>query len=151
MHSFKETRVMKHPADLISEIVMDIEQYPEFLPWCTSAVILSTDNDLIVAKLEISFKGFSESYISRVAKEKSKDDYLITAEAISGPFRYLKNSWHIKQLKNGSEINFSIDFEFKSTILDMVIGLIFSVATKKMIAAFEDRVNKLSLQGSVIL
>jgi coenzyme Q-binding protein COQ10 len=144
MHSFKETKLMKCDADLISEIVMDIEKYSEFLPWCSSAVILSKEDNLIVAKLEISFKGFSESYISRVVKEQRENGYLIKTEAISGPFRYLKNNWHIKQLQNGSEINFSIDFEFKSTILDMLIGLIFSEATKKMIAAFEDRANRLS-------
>ncbi|MBA2628553.1 MAG: type II toxin-antitoxin system RatA family toxin [Rickettsiaceae bacterium] len=144
MHSFKETKLMQHDAELLSEIVMDIEKYSEFLPWCSSAVILSKEDNLIVAKLEISFEGFAESYISRVAKEQIDNNYLITTEAISGPFRYLKNSWHIKQLQNGSEINFSIDFEFKSTILDLLIGLIFSVATKKMIAAFEDRANRLS-------
>lgn len=144
MHSFKETRFMKYDAALISEIVMDIEKYSDFLPWCTSAVILSRDENVITAKLEVSFKGVSESYVSRVEKTQGINDYLIKAEAISGPFRYLMNSWHIKQLENGSEINFSIDFEFKSTILDMVIGLIFSAATKKMIAAFEDRANKLS-------
>jgi coenzyme Q-binding protein COQ10 len=144
MHSFKETKLMPHDAELLSQIVMDIEKYSEFLPWCSSAVVLSKDDNIIVAKLEISFKGFSESYVSRVIKEQTDNSYLITAEAISGPFRYLKNSWHIKQLQNGSEINFSIDFEFKSTILDMLIGLIFSVATKKMIAAFEDRANRLS-------
>ena len=144
MHSFKETKLMPHDAELLSQIVMDIEKYSEFLPWCSSAVILSKEDNLIVAKLEINFKGFSESYISRVIKEQTDNSYLITAEAISGPFRYLKNSWHIKQLQNGSEINFSIDFEFKSTILDMLIGLIFSVATKKMIAAFEDHANRLS-------
>ena len=144
MHSFKETRLINHDADLISTIVMDIEKYPEFLPWCTSAVILSKSEDIITAKLEVSFKGISESYVSKVEKVQNPGHCLITAEAISGPFRYLRNSWHIKQLKNGSEINFSVDFEFKSTILDVVIGLIFSVATKKMIAAFEDRANKLS-------
>ncbi len=144
MHSFKETRLMKHDADLISMIIMDIEKYPDFLPWCSSAVILSKNDNLITAKLGVNFKGFSESYISRVSKEQNLDHCLIIAEAISGPFRYLKNSWYIKQLENGSEINFSIDFEFKSTILDMVIGGIFSVATKKMIVAFEDRANKLS-------
>ncbi len=150
MHSFKETRLMKHDADLISTIVMDIEKYSDFLPWCTSAVILSKSENVITAKLEVNFKGVSESYVSRVEKVQNLDHFLITTEAISGPFLYLKNSWHIKRLENGSEINFSIDFEFKSTILDMVIGLIFSVATKKMIAAFEDRANKLS-QASVIL
>ncbi len=150
MHSFKETRLMKHDADLISTIVMDIEKYSDFLPWCTSAIILSKSENIITAKLEVSFKGVSESYVSRVEKIQNLDHCLITTEAISGPFRYLKNSWHIKQLENASEVNFSIDFEFKSTILDMVIGLIFSAATKKMIAAFEDRANKLS-QVSVIL
>lgn len=143
MHSFKETRLMKHDAEFISKIVMDIEEYPNFLPWCSSAVILSKATNSLTAKLKVSFKGFSEEYISKVEKEQNLDRCLIMTEAISGPFRYLKSTWDIKQLEKGSEINFSIDFKFKSTILDMVVGSIFSVAVEKMIAAFEDRANKL--------
>lgn len=144
MHSFKETRVMKYDADLISMIVMDIEKYPEFLPWCTSATILSEGGNTVTAKLEVSFNGFTEGYISKVSKEEKLDHILIIAEAISGPFSHLKNVWLIKRLKNGAEVNFSIDFEFKSKILNMVIGMVFSVATKKMIIAFETRANELS-------
>lgn len=143
MHSFRETRIMHHDAEFIAKIIMDIEEYPAFLPWCNSASILSRDEDSITAILEVSFKGFKESYTSKVVLDENANSYKINTQAISGPFKYLENIWDIRQIENGCEINFSIDFKFKSSILDIVMGAIFSIATKKMIQAFEDRANKL--------
>lgn len=134
---------MRHDADIIEQIIMDVEKYPEFLPWCSAASILEQDDNSMIALLEISFKGFKENYKSKVKKDANSDGCQISVDAISGPFRYLKNVWNIKELENGVEVIFSIDFEFKSTILDMIVGVIFSTAAKKMIAAFENRANSL--------
>lgn len=146
MHSMDETRVMPYDADLIHSIIMDIENYPKFLPWCSSATILSQKEEYISAKLTIAFKSFSESYVSKVSSRKIDGGYEVEAVAISGPFKHLKNIWQVKSLNNCSEVKFSIDFEFKSMILDMVIGVFFSTATEKMIAAFETRAKELSIQ-----
>ncbi len=145
MRSFQETRIMPYDAGLIYNIVMDIEKYPQFLPWCSSAVILSKNEEYLTAKLVVEFKNFSESYVSKVFSHQTSEGYDIEVQAISGPFRYLRNIWQIKSLNNASEVKFSIDFEFKSIIMDILIGIVFSTATEKMIVAFEARAKELSI------
>jgi coenzyme Q-binding protein COQ10 len=145
MHSLNETRVMPYDADLIHKIIMDIENYPTFLPWCSSAMILSQNEEYLSAKLTIAFKSFAESYVSKVSSRKMDSGYEVEAVAISGPFKHLKNVWKVKSLNNHSEVKFSIDFEFKSRILDMVMGVFFSTVTEEMIAAFETRAKELSI------
>jgi coenzyme Q-binding protein COQ10 len=143
MHSFKSSKLMPHEAKLICDIIMDIEKYPEFLPWCSSAVILSREGNKVTASLEISFKGVSQSYVSEVLLVDTENHYMITTKAISGPFKRLENIWSIKKDNNMTKVDFSIDFEFKSRILDAVMGMIFSKATTKMVLAFEDRAREL--------
>jgi coenzyme Q-binding protein COQ10 len=145
MHSLNETRVMPYDADLLHKIIMDIENYPTFLPWCSSAMILSQNEEYLSAKLTIAFKSFAESYVSKVSSRKIDDGYEVEAVAISGPFKHLKNVWRVKSLNNHSEVKFFIDFEFKSRILDMVMGVFFSTVTEKMIVAFETRAKELSV------
>jgi len=135
---------MNYDAELIDSVIMDIEKYPEFIPWCSGAQILSNNEHFLTAELVAEFKGFSEKYVSKVTRVEQEGSISIQVVAISGPFERLNNIWTIKRLDNGAEVNFSIDFEFKSRILEMVIGMVFSVATEKMIGAFEARVDKLS-------
>lgn len=139
MHSFKDQRLFPYKAEFINSIILDIEKYPEFLPWCSKAIILSQSENEIIAELTINFKAFTESYKSRVTMTENNGNFTINVEAISGPFKKLINFWDIKSLNNECKVNFSIDFEFKSTILNAVVGTFFSIAVNKMINAFEDR------------
>lgn len=144
MHSFQETRVIPYKAKLINEIIMDIEKYPEFLPWCKKAQIIAKNNNFLTAELFLELKGFTESYVSKVVTNAKNDNYYIEVVAISGPFKLLKNAWAIKQLDNGAKVDFSIDFVLKSRILDTIVGMVFSAAVEKMVGAFEARADKLS-------
>ena len=135
---------MPYKADLIDQVIMDIEKYPEFLPWCQKARIISKSDDFLTADLCVEFKGFTENYVSKVNRDAKNGEYYIEVVAISGPFKLLRSIWSIKQLDNGAEVDFSIDFQFKSRILDMVIGMVFSATTEKMIGAFEARADELS-------
>ena len=150
MHSFNETKTIPYDANLLHNIIMDIENYPNFLPWCSSASILDRKENHLIAELEITFKGVSYSYISRVYSRKLGGSYEIEVEGVSGPCKYLKNSWVIKSINNCSEVKFFIDFELKSRILDMVVNMFFSTISEKIIGAFEARAKELSA-NSVIL
>jgi coenzyme Q-binding protein COQ10 len=146
MPKFSEKKILPHSAKKLYSLVMDIEKYPEFLPWCKSAKIIeiiSANN--LRADLLINFKGFFEKYRSDVKHGKTENsDYFVDVVAIEGPFKKLINQWKISDLKNGScEIEFLIDFEFNSVILSKVIGVIFEKATHKMMSAFEDRASAL--------
>lgn len=145
MRHFQESRKLPYNAELLNHIVLDVERYPEFIPWCNSAKIISKHADYFIAELEIVFKGFAEKYKSRIIPTREHSIYFIKVEAISGPFKYLTNNWKISAVEDGSEVDFDVSFQFKSKMLDMAMGIVFSIATEKLINAFEMRAKKHSL------
>ncbi len=147
MHSFNDIRLLPYEAKLVRDIILDIEKYPGFLPWCSDAQLLSKTEEELIAQLTISYKFFRETYKSLVITTETPEEFTINVEAISGPFKKLKNFWSIRKINNQCEVKFSIDFEFKSVILDAVIGTFFSMATNKMIKAFETRAYHISKTG----
>lgn len=135
---------MPYSASQMQSLVMDIEKYPEFLPWCKQAKIIekiSTDN--LRADLLINFKNFFEKYRSDVKHGRSDDgSHFIEVVAIEGPFKKLLNQWQFRDLENGGcEVKFFIDFEFNSFFLSKMLGVIFERASEKMMVAFEDRAH----------
>jgi coenzyme Q-binding protein COQ10 len=148
MTKFSEVKIINHSASDIYQLVMDIEKYPEFLPWCKKAKIIEIKNsENLVAELTINFKGFLESYTSDVVhKESSPNQFLVEVIAIKGPFKKLKNNWKISAVsEQQSRIEFFIDFEFNSFLLNKIISVIFEKAAQKMISAFEQRAADLKL------
>lgn len=129
------------PQQLLA-LVVDVAKYPEFLPWCKAARINSREGDIFFADLVIAFKGFTEKYTSRVTV--SPQDLSVLAEMVEGPFHHLTNQWQLLELNNGgTEIHLALDFQFKSRILENLIGGLFQRASEKMVAAFRDRANAL--------
>lgn len=145
MPKFRENRSLPYEAELVNKVILDVEKYPDFLPWCKGAKIISQDTDSFIAEMIVSFKGFTERYRSQIKFTHENGEYTIKVNAISGPFKKLNNTWHIISIEEGCVVDFFIDFEFKSKILDMVIGVVFSIATEKMIVAFEERARMLSV------
>lgn len=146
MARYHYTYSSKYSIEQLYQLVCDIEQYPEFLPWCSAARIIEESDDLIIADLIISYKAFSEHYRSKVElSPQKKGKAEIHVSMISGPFKYLHNHWKFKTSKsnNGTEIDFSIDFAFKSSLLETLIGIMFNKAAQKMVSAFENRANTL--------
>jgi coenzyme Q-binding protein COQ10 len=143
MPFLQETKIFNHPPKKIYDLVMDIEKYPEFLPWCKGAKIIEVKSqNKLSADLLISFKGFLEKYRSLVVHEKiSENVYSIEVKAIDGPFKKLNTKWKFKAIENENncEVNFFIDFEFNSFLLNKMIGAIFEKASQKMVNAFEER------------
>jgi coenzyme Q-binding protein COQ10 len=146
MPNFSQSKILPHKAEDIFNLVMDIEKYPEFLPWCKSAQInekISKNN--LKATLLISFKGFMEKYKSDVNFGKNKSGFFIDVKAIEGPFKKLTNNWVIEEIdENSCHVKLDLDFEFNSIILSKLIGLIFAKACQKMVSAFEERALELS-------
>ncbi len=146
MPSLTQRKTLNYPAQTMFELVMDIEKYPEFLPWCRDARITKKISDTnLEAELLIKFKGFFEKYTSDVKFGKiSEDVYFVDVVAIKGPFKNLVNKWKFKILNpEECEIEFFIDFEFNSKILSKLIGAIFKRATEKMMTAFEERAKEI--------
>lgn len=142
MPSFTQSRILPYSAQAIYELVMDIEKYPEFLPWCKQAKIIGKISETnLQADLLVNFKNFFEKYRSDVQHgQSSEHSYFIDVVAIEGPFKKLINQWRICGLEpQKCQVDFFVDFEFNSFFLTKVIGPIFERAAVKMMTAFEER------------
>ena len=134
----KQKKLLYSKSELC-DLVLDIDSYSEFLPWCVASRIKEKRNDnLILADLVIGFKMFRENFTSEV-NYKYPDE--INVKYIDGPFKYMYNNWKFFNTENSkvTEVHFHIDFEFKSIVLEKLIGTVFSKAVEKMIDAFEVR------------
>ena len=127
------------------KMVLDIEKYPEFVPWCLSTKIYSKKHKgnkiEIIADLTIGKSFFNETYKSFVIYDKSSDSINVTN--IEGPLKHLENKWYFKQLGNNSEVDFHVDFELKNKILNSLMIKFFGVGLKKIADAFEKRATNL--------
>src|SRR5713101_5076200 len=140
MPTHAEQRVLPYTPEQLFALVADVERYPEFLPWCVGARIRERRPDLIVADLIIGFRIFRERFTSRVALDPPR---CIDVAYTEGPFRYLNNHWVFDRVPGGCRIDFFVDFEFKSRLLQRVIELLFHEAVRRMVAAFEHRAQAL--------
>ena len=153
MPSLTQSKTLPHSSRAIYELVMDIEKYPEFLPWCRSAKITEKISDEnLQADLLINFKNFFEKYSSDVRHGKnSQNHYFVDVVAIKGPFKSLVNKWEIREISEEKcEVEFFIEFEFNSIFLMKLLGGFFEKAAEKMMAAFEERARVLAAIRSAI-
>jgi len=141
MPTHAEKRKSPHSAAEMYALVEDVRRYPEFLPWCTGCRIRSQNDSEIVADLLVGFKMVRERFQSRV-KLTPKDRIDVTYE--DGPFHYLNNHWiFIPEQDGGCTIDFFIDFEFRSKLLQKIMEALFSEAVRRMVGAFEERANEI--------
>ena len=126
-------------------MVLDIEKYPEFVPWCLDGKIHNKnikDNTIeIIADLTIGKSFFNETYKSFVIYEKSSDSIYVTN--MNGPLKHLENKWFFKQKGENSEVDFHVDFELKNKILNIIMIRSFDIGLKKIADAFEKRAVEL--------
>lgn len=136
MPTHAEKRRLPYTPEQMFDLVSDVRRYPEFLPWCVGAQVVSRAEGELIADLTIGFKMFRETFRSRVTLERP---HHVHVEYLTGPFRYLNNHWRFTPVEGGSEVNFFVDFEFKSRLLQAVIGTVFNEAVRLMVRAFERR------------
>ena len=127
------------------DLVLDIEKYPEFVPWCIESKIYSKkdkgDVVEIVADLTIGKSFFRETYKSFVVYTKSKDAIHVTN--LEGPLKHLENKWFFKEFGNNSEVEFHVDFELKNKVLNILMVKSFDVGLKKIADAFQKRAKNI--------
>ena len=136
MPSHAERRFLPYRRDDVFDLIAGVEKYPEFLPWCYAARVRDRTKAGFEADLVIGFKMFRETFTSRVDLNRpNKIDVTYT----KGPMRHLDNRWLIEETDGGCIVDFNVSFEFKSAILQKVIGALFGEAVRRMVAAFEAR------------
>lgn len=146
MPTHAEKRIMPYSADDMYALIADISAYPEFLPWCSAARIRARrrteEGEVIDADLVISFKLFRERFGSRVTLKPAQRQ--IDVAYLDGPFRHMNNHWAFAPLTETScEVDFFVDFEFRSRALQALIGLVFQEAMQRIVRAFEARAQAL--------
>ncbi len=143
MPKHTETRHTPYSPAQLYALVMDVEQYPEFLPWCRAARVVKREEHSFLGELVISFKHITERYTSKVTGIPDAQAPRIDVVMTSGPFEYLTNQWLFEPSEGGTLIHFTLDFKFRSRILETLIGGLFSRATEKMTRAFMERAESL--------
>ncbi len=131
-----EKKRIPYRPDQLFDLVADVGRYPEFLPWCVAARVRTRSETEMIADMTIGFGPFRESFTSRVGLERPER---IRVRYENGPFRYLNNQWIFQPDPRGCLVDFAVDFEFRSRILQMAIGAVFNEAVRRMVNAFERR------------
>jgi coenzyme Q-binding protein COQ10 len=136
-----ERRVSAFTPEQLFDLVVDVEKYPEFLPWCRGAAITAQHEDGFEADLAIGFHLLRASYCSRITHHRPTR---IDVKLVRGPFRYLVNHWRFQELgRQKTEIDFEVDFEFRSTVFSKAMSPLFGVAVQRMVHEFERRAQRL--------
>ena len=141
MSSASIKKIIPCKKNQLIEMVLDIEKYPEFVPWCLSGKIheKKESKDLIEIKgdLKVGKKFLNETYSSLVLYYKENDKILVTN--IDGPLKHLNNEWKFKEINNNTQLEFNIDFELKNTFLNKIMKKSFNFGLNKIADAFEKR------------
>lgn len=141
MPTHSETKPLPYSAQQMYDLVADVASYPQFLPWTAAARIRSIDDhddhSVMDADLVISFKVFRERFTSRVTLWP--EDKKIDTEYLDGPFKHMVSNWRFEDTEDGCLVHFHVDFEFRSMILQGIIGIVFNEAMHRVVASFEKR------------
>ena len=135
-----ETRVLPYTPEQLFDLVADVARYPEFLPWVVAVRVRSDNATETVADLAVGFKALRERFTSRVVKVRPES---IHVDYLDGPLDHLRNEWRFRPHAQGCEVDFNVDFAFKSRIFEAVAGQMFGAALRRMIGAFETRAAQL--------
>lgn len=136
-----EVRTLPYHPEQIFDLVADVASYGQFLPWVSAVRVRSDSETEMIADLMVGFKALREKFTSKVTKQRPES---IHVDYLDGPLKYLRNDWTFApDGKGGTLVDFSIEFEFKSRLFEMVAGQVFDRALRMMIGAFEERAAKL--------
>lgn len=146
MSRHEESRVLPYSVPAVFDVVADVERYPEFLPWCLASRVYDCGEDSFTADLVIGYKVLRESYTSRVHLVPNQS---VRIEYLSGPFKHLENTWSFCATpEGGCRVDFCIDFEFRSRLLQHLASGLFTEIVHAMVQAFENRIAQ-RVQDSV--
>jgi coenzyme Q-binding protein COQ10 len=138
-------RLIECKKDQLIDLVLDIEKYPEFVPFCLASHVYKKNNEgnltLIIADLTIGKGPFKDTYKSDVKFDKN--DSSISVTNIGGPLKHLENNWIFNETKGGTEISFDIDFEIENKFLNILMSKSFEFGLNKIADAFQKRAEDL--------
>lgn len=132
----KKSRVVHFSCEQMYKLVNNVEQYSEFLPYCTESIVHHRDPDEVQATLLISAAGMSKSFTTRNLLQQNK---MIEIRLIDGPFNHLEGFWRFDPVDQGCHLSFDLEFEFAGRMFSLLLGPVFEQVTNKMVDAFCER------------
>jgi coenzyme Q-binding protein COQ10 len=141
MPGIHEVRVLPYSAEQMFDLVADVGRYQEFLPWVIATRVRSNSETEMVADMLVGFKALREKFTSRVEKDRP---HRLEVFYLDGPMKDLDNRWLFRPRADGwCEIDFWVDFTFRSSVFEALAGQYFDRAFRKMVTAFETRAHQL--------
>ena len=146
MPQFSSKRTVHHGAAEMFDLVADVERYPEFVPLCRALKVRKRlpqpdGVEVLVADMTVAYKLVRESFTSRVTLDRLQLQILV--EYLEGPFSRMENRWTFSPTGEGvCEVTFFITYEFKSSVLGLLLGSMFDLAFRRFAAAFERRADE---------
>ena len=138
-------RLIECKKEQLIDLVLDIEQYPQFVPFCLDSKIYEKkekgDLILIIADLTIGKGPFKDTYKSDVKFNKKNDSIYVTN--LDGPLKYLENNWHFTEENSFTEVSFDVDFELKNDFLNIIMTKSFQFGLDKIADSFQKRAEEL--------
>jgi coenzyme Q-binding protein COQ10 len=147
MPQFSTRRRVRHSAAEMFDLVADVERYPEFVPLCRSLTVRHRTAEgegveVVVADMTVAYKLVREAFRSKVTLDRPKLQILV--EYLEGPFSHLENRWTFSATAEQScEVEFFIDYEFRSRTLGLLMGAVFDAAFRRFATAFERRADQI--------
>ena len=139
------TRLIERDKKTLIDFVLDIEKYPEFIPFCIDSKVYKKKEEKysinIIADLTIGKRPFTDTYKSDVIFDKINDHIHVTN--IDGPLNYLENNWKFIEKDNFTEVHFDVDFEIKNKFLNIIMAKSFQFGLNKIADAFQKRAESL--------
>lgn len=132
----KKSRTVSYSCEQMYSLVNNVEQYSEFLPYCSESLVHHRDDDEVQATLVIGAAGMSKSFTTRNRLQVNK---MIEIRLVDGPFSHLEGFWRFDETNEGCLISFDLEFEFAGRMFSMLLGPVFEQVTDKMVDAFCDR------------
>ncbi len=136
----KKSALVQHSAERMFQLVSDMERYPQFLPWCHAATLVSRTEDEICGRIEVARLGIRQSFTTRnrIVQNRRMD-----LDLLDGPFRKLTGAWIFQPLRDDAcKVELELDFEFSGRLIDKAFGAVFNQIANTMVDAFCKRADE---------
>lgn len=142
MTTITRSALVMYTPDQMFDLVNDVEAYPSFLPWCRGSRVISKNEDVICAALDIAKGGIHHEFSTRNMLDHGNS---IRIELIDGPFRHLEGHWQFKPIgdNQGCRVQLDMDFEFSTRLLDLALGPVFTQISGSLVDAFCKRAQEI--------
>jgi coenzyme Q-binding protein COQ10 len=139
--SIHKSALVPYSAHEMFQLVADIESYSSFLPWCSGARIVSREQDVIVAAIDVAYSGVQKTFTTQ---NRLSADRAMEMQLVSGPFSHLQGYWHFHPLdERASKISLDLEFKFSNKLMDLALGSGFTNIATSMVDSFHQRAHEI--------